>query len=190
MNNSCLRLTLPVLLLLTMLLGAGCSKTRLDPVPNTPVSTSSGYGDSGIDYSSIDGDISGQEIYSQDGWTQAEKQAAAVITGSVVYFAFDSYSISPEGLEVLQQKAQVLKAFPQIHAIIAGHCDERGTEEYNLALGERRAKAAFDYLVQIGVNPAQLEVISYGKLNPAVSGSGEAVWAKNRRDEFKVTKSY
>ena len=69
---------------------------------------------------------------------------------------------------------------------IEGNCDDRGTQEYNLALGERRARAAYEYLVQNGVNPSQLEMISYGKENPAVQGTGEAVWAKNRRDDFRV----
>lgn len=184
------RMVLLALMLMALSVAVGCSKNRLDPVPVTPNAQSSGSYNGSLGYDSVDGEISGQEIYSQDGWSQAERQAAAVLTGSVVYFAFDSYTISAEGLEVLRQKADVLRAFPQIHAIIGGHCDERGTEEYNLALGERRAKAAYDYLVQLGVTPGQLEVVSYGKLSPAVSGSGEAVWAKNRRAEFKATKSY
>jgi peptidoglycan-associated lipoprotein len=69
---------------------------------------------------------------------------------------------------------------------IEGNCDERGTQEYNLALGERRARAAYEYLVTLGVNPGQLEMISYGKENPAVQGSGESAWSKNRRDDFRV----
>ena len=69
---------------------------------------------------------------------------------------------------------------------IEGNCDARGTQEYNLALGERRARAAYEYLVMLGVNPDQMEMISFGKERPAVEGTGPAVWAKNRRDDFRV----
>jgi peptidoglycan-associated lipoprotein len=72
--------------------------------------------------------------------------------------------------------------------IIEGHCDERGTQEYNLALGERRARAAYEFLLNLGVNAGQMDMVSFGKLHPAVMGSGESAWAKNRRDEFKVSK--
>ena len=87
---------------------------------------------------------------------------------------------------VLSQDAELMKQFPSIRVRIEGNCDERGTQEYNLALGERRARAVYDYFVAHGVNPGQLEMISYGKENPAVLGTGEAVWAKNRRDDFRV----
>ena len=81
-----------------------------------------------------------------------------------------------------------MKQVPQLRVIIEGHCDERGTEEYNLALGERRARAAYEFLLNLGVSAGQMEMVSFGKLHPAVSGSGEAAWSKNRRDEFKVSK--
>ncbi len=87
---------------------------------------------------------------------------------------------------MLSRDAQILKQYPGIHVRIEGNCDDRGTQEYNLALGERRARAVYDYFVNNGVNPGQLEMISYGKENPAVIGTGEAVWAQNRRDNFRV----
>ena len=89
---------------------------------------------------------------------------------------------------MLTQKAAIVKQFPRLRVLIEGHTDERGTEEYNLALGERRARAAYEFLLNLGVNANQLDMISMGKLHPAKEGSGESVWAMNRRDEFKVSK--
>jgi peptidoglycan-associated lipoprotein len=112
--------------------------------------------------------------------------AADEITNATIYFAYDKFDIAADSQRVLVRKAELLKKFPQIKVSIQGHCDERGTEEYNLALGERRAGAAHDFLVYSGVAPTQLEMISFGKLRPATSGTTESAWAKNRRDEFVV----
>lgn len=113
-------------------------------------------------------------------------RAADELTNAKIYFEYDKFEIQPESRRVLARKAELLKLHPQIKVSIQGHCDERGTEEYNLALGERRARAAQEFLVYSGVNPTQLELISYGKLRPAVQGGGESSWAQNRRDEFIV----
>lgn len=113
-------------------------------------------------------------------------QAAQTISDGIVYFDFDKFDIQPEYRSLLQQKAELMKAYPSIQVRIEGNCDARGTQEYNLALGERRARAVYEYLVMLGVNPSQLEMISYGKERPAVEGTGPAVWAKNRRDDFRV----
>lgn len=118
--------------------------------------------------------------------TSAVEAAAQQITDGVVYFDFDKYDIKAEYRDMLQQKAELMKQFPSIRVRIEGNCDERGTQEYNLALGERRARAAYEYLVMLGVNPDQMEMISFGKERPAVEGTGPAVWAKNRRDDFRV----
>lgn len=113
-------------------------------------------------------------------------RAAQVISDGIVYFAFDKFDIQPQYQDILRQKADLLKQYPSIRVRIEGNCDARGTEEYNLALGGRRARAAYDYMVRLGVSPDQLETISYGKERPAVEGSGEEVWAQNRRDEFQI----
>ncbi len=120
--------------------------------------------------------------------TESERQAAMTISNGIVYFEYDRFDLTPASKATLSQKAPVIKEFPQLRVTIEGHCDERGTEEYNLALGERRARAAYEFLLNLGVNPGQMEMVSFGKLHPAVSGSGEAAWSKNRRDEFKVYK--
>lgn len=121
-----------------------------------------------------------------DGVNNELNAAVQQITDGRVYFAFDKYALLPEGKEVLKNKAELMKRFPSIRVQIEGNCDERGTQEYNLALGERRARAAQDFLSSLGVNPSQMQTISYGKENPAVQGSGEAVWQQNRRDDFRV----
>jgi len=118
--------------------------------------------------------------------TAAVDAAAQQITDGVVYFDFDKYDIKAEYRDMLQQKAELMKQYPSIKVRIEGNCDARGTQEYNLALGERRARAAYEYMIRLGVPADQLDMISYGKERPAVEGTGDAVWAKNRRDEFNV----
>jgi peptidoglycan-associated lipoprotein len=121
-----------------------------------------------------------------DGGDPALRAAAQQISGGIVYFDFDKYDIKPEYRDMLRQKADLMKRHPRIRVRIEGNCDARGTQEYNLALGERRARAAFDYMTMLGVNASQMELISFGKERPAVEGSGDSAWSKNRRDEFRV----
>lgn len=121
-------------------------------------------------------------------WSEAELQAASFLHASNIYFYFDSSALTSDAKAVLRQKAERLKAFPQLYVLIAGHSDERGTDKYNIDLGERRAKAAYNYLVSLGVPATQLSTTSFGKRFPAVSGQNEEAWSKNRRDEFLVAK--
>jgi peptidoglycan-associated lipoprotein len=101
-----------------------------------------------------------------------------------VYFDFDKYNIRPNDAKTLDADAAWLKANPNNLVLIEGHCDERGTNEYNLALGERRAKAAMNYLVAQGVQASRITIISYGKERPVCTEKNEACWAQNRRDNF------
>jgi peptidoglycan-associated lipoprotein len=101
--------------------------------------------------------------------------------GDRVFFDFDKSDIKPEGRTLLQRQADWLKKYPNVTVTVEGHCDERGTREYNLALGERRASAVKKMLVALGVAPNRVSTISYGKERPAVVGSNEAAWAQNRR---------
>jgi len=104
-----------------------------------------------------------------------------------VYFDYDKASIRPEYQPVLEKISKWLIKNSQRQLLIEGHCDERGTDEYNLALGERRALAVRRYLIALGISSDRLHTISYGEEKPAVAGSTEAAWAKNRRCEFKVS---
>ena len=105
-----------------------------------------------------------------------------------VYFDFDRSELLPEAKAILVKKAKWLRENPKYRARIEGHCDERGTNEYNLALGERRANAAWKFLNALGVSGDRLPTISYGEERSADSGHNESAWAKNRRDEFKLIK--
>ena len=101
--------------------------------------------------------------------------------GDRVFFELDSSSLTAEGRQTLSVQADFLRANPAQRIVIEGHADERGTREYNLALGDRRATAAKNYLVALGISPDRIETISYGKERTAVLGSDEAAWAQNRR---------
>ena len=110
--------------------------------------------------------------------TSAEKLAQV---GNTVNFDFDSAELTVSARSTLNRQSAFLSVNPDLMIVIEGHADERGTREYNLALGERRATAVRDYLVAKGINAARVRTVSYGKERPAVSGSDEAAWAKNRR---------
>jgi peptidoglycan-associated lipoprotein len=102
--------------------------------------------------------------------------------GDRVFFGYDRYDLTPEAQALLQAQVAWLQTYPQYQIVVEGHCDERGTREYNLALGERRANAAANYMVALGLDPNRIvQVISYGKERPAVLGSDEIAWAQNRR---------
>ena len=101
-----------------------------------------------------------------------------------IYFDFDSYVLSAQARETLTRNADLIKKNAAVNIQITGNCDERGSDEYNLALGEKRAKAAMNYLTTLGVSASRLSVISYGKEKPVCTESTEECWQKNRRDDF------
>ncbi len=103
-----------------------------------------------------------------------------------VYFAFDRSALRSQAKQDLNHNAQVLRERSKIRVEIQGNCDERGAEEYNLALGMGRAEAAKRYLVDLGISPSRIDTISFGEESPAVRGHSESAWAKNRRDDFVV----
>jgi peptidoglycan-associated lipoprotein len=105
-----------------------------------------------------------------------------------IYFDFDKSELKPEARAVLRKKADWLLKHPEYSVRIEGHCDERGTNEYNLALGQRRADSAKKFLVALGVDESRISTISYGEERPADPRHNEEAWAKNRRDEFKLIK--
>lgn len=114
------------------------------------------------------------------------KEEMAKFENEDIHFDFDKYYIRPDAAEILKKKAQWLKEHPEVHLLIEGHCDERGTEEYNLALGERRANSAKEFLVSLGIDPKRISIISYGEERPVDPRSCEEAWAKNRRDHFVI----
>lgn len=104
----------------------------------------------------------------------------------VVFFDFDRSEIRPDMRGVLDAKARFLQEFPTIRVQVEGHCDERGTVEYNIALGHRRSQSSRDYLISLGVKPSRIDTVSYGEERPADARSSEAAWARNRRAKFNV----
>lgn len=128
------------------------------------------------------------DIYNQDlqGPAPGSQADLVVNVGDRVFFGYDRYDLSAEARTTLDQQAQWLAQYPNLSVTIEGHADERGTREYNLALGERRANSVRNYLVALGVSPVRISTISYGKERPAVPGSSETAWAQNRRGVTKV----
>ncbi len=106
----------------------------------------------------------------------------------MIHFDFDQFTLSDEARRILGDNAKYLAANNTVQVAIEGHCDERGSDEYNLALGESRALAARNYLVSLGISASRLSVISYGEEKPLVKASDEAAWAQNRRAEFKAVR--
>ena len=123
---------------------------------------------------------------------EAEKAAArraalvADFENLDIYFDYDRSNLKPESQQVLSEKADFLRANQSYSVLIAGNCDDRGTEEYNLALGERRAMSAKKFLIALGISPNRLKTISYGELRPADPANNPVAWALNRRDSFKL----
>ena len=126
------------------------------------------------------------ELREAEARAAAERERAAAIPGvRVVYFEFDSFALSQVTRDVLDRHVTYLRNNPNVNVVLEGHTDERGSAEYNLALGENRAKSVQDYLTLRGVPARQLSVTSFGEMNPAVPESNEAAWARNRRVEIK-----
>lgn len=158
------------ILLIGLLATAACAKKKEElpppppPVTSAPAAPSSGFGNVGS--AAIPG--SRADFLEQVGTDK-------------VQFAYDSYELDDQAREVLTKQASWLRRYPQVQVTIEGHADERGTREYNLALGERRATAVKNFLATSGVASSRINTISYGKERPEVEGSNEEAWAANRR---------
>ncbi len=111
----------------------------------------------------------------------------AAFLGDHVYFDFDRYNIRPDAAAVIQAKAAFMTQYPGIRSEIQGHCDERGTEAYNMALGDRRARSTYNYITSLGVDGNRFSTVSYGEERPLDPGHNEAAWARNRRAQFVIT---
>jgi len=152
---------------------AACATTPKDSAD----SSGSGSSSSGSDVSS-EGTITET---SGSGIVSGSQEDLIVNVGDRVFFGYDSSDLDSDALELLQDQVAWLKQNSNVSVTIEGHCDERGTREYNLALGEKRAQAVKNYLIGLGINPDRVSTISYGKERPAVVGSNDGAWAQNRR---------
>ena len=156
---------------------AACSTTPKD------TADSSGSGSSS---SSSDVDSSGEGTITESSPETTSIQPGSqedliVNVGDRVFFGYDSSELDSDAQELLQDQVAWLKQYENVSVIIEGHCDERGTREYNLALGEKRAQAVKNYLIGLGISSDRVSTISYGKERPAVIGSNDGAWAQNRR---------
>ena len=113
-------------------------------------------------------------------------EAVRALLATMIHFDYDKAIIRGGDAAVLDQKVAILQANPALRIRISGHCDERGSDEYNLALGNRRATAAKQYVVSHGIDAGRIETVSYGEERPLASGHDEEAWAQNRRDEFEI----
>jgi peptidoglycan-associated lipoprotein len=161
--------------ILAAALVAGCAKKTNPPdvTQTTPDKTTTGGGG---DATQTGGDTGQNPTGDEE--TRGLKDA---------FFSYDDYSLSPDARSVLAGDAAHLKEMGGLRVTIEGHCDERGTVEYNLALGQRRADAARKYLVDLGIDAGRLSTISYGKERPFAPGHDESAWSQNRRAHFRVT---
>jgi peptidoglycan-associated lipoprotein len=116
------------------------------------------------------------------------REVEAALKSATILFDFNSDQLKPEGMEALQKVSRVLRHQPGLVIKIEGNCDERGTEEYNLLLGQRRADTARRYLATLGVSPQQLDSVSYGAMKPVNPAHSEDAWAQNRRDELHASR--
>ena len=152
---------------------AACATTPKDSAD----SSGSGSSSSGSEVSS-EGTITET---TGSGIVSGSQEDLIVNVGDRVFFGYDSSDLDSDALELLQDQVAWLKQNSDVSVTIEGHCDERGTREYNLALGEKRAQAVKNYLIGLGINPDRVSTISYGKERPAVVGSNDGAWAQNRR---------
>ncbi|SFH73344.1 peptidoglycan-associated lipoprotein Pal [Modicisalibacter xianhensis] len=159
---------------------AGCTSTGGSQDGSMDGTGSAGAAGQGV----TSGQASGTQLGQGQGYGQGQGQDSRIPDQRTIYFDYDRDTIRPEFESVLNSHAQYLRSNPNVSVILQGHADERGTREYNLGLGERRAQSVERYLTVQGVSPSQLEIVSYGEERPAVDGHSEQSYAQNRRVVF------
>jgi len=171
-----------LLLLLSMIAVNACSKKTV-PVQSGPGTISGGTDTGQLGFRPDEAKWREMGLFTEPERRQFLEKAQE-FENEDIYFDFDSYLLSSDAREVLNAKADFLKRYPKVVVVVEGHCDERGTNEYNLALGESRAQSAFQYLVNSGIDENRLNTISYGEERPQELGQNEEAWSMNRRDHF------
>ena len=156
---------------------AACSTTPKD----TADSSGSGSSSTSSDVSSTEEGTITETSPESASITPGSQEDLIVNVGDRVFFNYDSSDLDSDAQELLQDQVAWLKQYSDVSVIVEGHCDERGTREYNLALGEKRAQSVKNYLISLGISSDRISTISYGKERPAVVGSNDGAWAQNRR---------
>ena len=122
----------------------------------------------------------------QEASSMSEAARKAAFEDENIHFDFDKYVLTPQAMMILDDKAAYLREHSGVRVLVEGHCDDRGSNEYNLALGDRRANSAKDYLVKSGVAEGRITTISYGEEQPLCRQQNESCWSRNRRDQFSI----
>ncbi|WP_022683410.1 peptidoglycan-associated lipoprotein Pal [Sphingobium bisphenolivorans] len=162
-----MKLSRPLLIAASVLALAACGKKAPKELPPPPADTSA---QTGTGSTAPSGPTKG-----------SQEDFVASVSSDRIFFDTDQYDVDAQDQQTLQSQAAWLQQNPNVRVTVEGHADERGTRDYNIALGERRANAAKNYLASLGIDPSRITTVSYGKERPAALGSDEAAWAQNRR---------
>lgn len=169
-----------IVLCLSLALVVGCAKKRSDSMPPGATKAEADIApQSKVDVNWESSELSAEQLRAQ------EKTKSLNDLRTRINFAFDSSELTSESRNILKRKAEIMQQYPQVTLVVEGHCDEQGTAEYNLALGDRRARASFEYLKVLGVSESRMSLVSFGEEKPLDPGHDEAAWSQNRRDEFR-----
>jgi peptidoglycan-associated lipoprotein len=187
-----MKLIYPLAFALAVTLTTGCHnhQASITPLPRSPLAnpTDTGGGDTKLPPANplpTDGNPQTTQIATSDVWDPANMiPDRAALAAYTIHFAYDSSAIKKSEQANLQSVAQALSSDANAKLVIEGNCDERGTQEYNRSLGERRSLAAREALAKMGIDPSRIRTISYGKDKPVDPANNEAAWSKNRRDDF------
>ncbi len=173
-----------VMILLVVFFSASCTKkvVQTEPVSATQPEVSKAS-DATAEKAEQTGQFQEDRLRAE---AAAREAAGAAFVNENIHFSFDSSVLSDQAQQILNSKADYLRANSGVTVTVEGHCDERGTEAYNIALGERRAESVKNFLVDLGISASRLNTISYGEERPIAMGQDEASWAKNRRAQFMV----
>ena len=163
-----MKLNRPLLIAVSVLALAACGKKAPKDLPPPPATDSSAQ--TGTGTGTTTGAVKG-----------SQEDFVASVSSDRIFFDTDQYDVDAQDQQTLQSQAAWLQQNPNVRVTIEGHADERGTRDYNIALGDRRANAAKNYLASLGIDPSRINTVSYGKERPAALGSDEAAWAQNRR---------
>jgi peptidoglycan-associated lipoprotein len=173
-------------MVVAVVLGSGCARKPVTTVTSAPSPTGAAQYSPMVGVARAGGSAAARPVEGApaEPARQAPREFATTPALADIHFDFDKYAIRPEDAQILDRNARWLRDNPGELILIEGHCDERGTNEYNLALGDRRAKATMEYLVARGVTAQRMSVISYGEERPLCRDHTEACWAQNRRAHF------
>ena len=175
-------------LLFSLAMLASCAKTGVDAVEVDPVGTDAGV----VETSSVDdsGNVIESEIGDAADASDSDANLDNLLDQKAIYFEFDDAKVSEDSQRMIRAHAEVLSDYPDASVAISGHADERGTREYNLALGDQRGEAVSAFFQEFGIDSSRISVVSFGEERPAVVGFDESAWSLNRRAEFEYELAY